>query len=121
MEREFRQLGLMVDLMKHQDTITWTAFEVSFAVQAAMGTVYAQFASTRSAGAALLGAFLAAAFGLLIYRSCRYMAFYARKASELGLSQPKLPQGYSATWVMAATHIGLVGAWLILASGLRIL
>jgi hypothetical protein len=114
-------MGLMVDLMKHQDTITWTAFEVSFAVQAAMGTVYAGFASTRSVGAALLGASLAAAFGLLIYRSCRYMTFYASKASELGLPQPKLWGAYSARWVMAATHVGLVGAWLIVASGLRVL
>jgi hypothetical protein len=31
MERTSQQLVLMVDLLKHQDTITWTAFEVSFA------------------------------------------------------------------------------------------
>ena len=76
-----QQLGLMVDLMKHQDAIARTAFGVSFAVQAALGTVYAQFAATRSAGAALLGALLAAAFGLLIYKGCQYMVFNAHKAS----------------------------------------
>lgn len=115
------RLKLMVDLMEHQDTITWTAFEVSLAVQAAMGTIYAQFSSTRAPGAAALGVLLAVGFGLMILRSNRYMTFYAKKAGELGLPEPKLSRMYSATWIMAAMHVALAGGWLIVLLGIVVL
>ena len=130
------RLKTIVELMMHQDTITWTAFEVSLSVQAAIGTLYSQFSVGRPIGTALVGALLAFAFGLLTFRSNQQMGFYAKKATERGLPEPVplrlastagnyakgrlfLWRAYSGTVVMAATHILLFGAWVLVASNVH--
>lgn len=132
MEESKIQLDSFIDLMKHQDRITWTAFEVSLSVQAAIGTLYSQFPVGRPLGTALVGALLAFAFGLLTFRSNQQMGFYATKATKMGLPKPVPPslvstsekpgkgrllvwRAYSGTMIMAATHILLFGAWVLVA------
>ncbi len=123
------KLEVLVDLMKHQDSITWLAFQVSVTVQAAFATIYQQFEATRATGTALFAAFLAASFGFVVHRSNVYMSFYAEEATKLGLpdfGQSTYAKGWPSRYlparrVMAAVHLLAFLGWLAVAAGLRIL
>lgn len=112
-----QQLGLMVDLMKHQDTITWTAFEASFAVQAALGTMYAAIRGHQVGRSCTPRGTPCRSLRVAYVEELPIDGLLCAQGLVLGPPSADTLESLQRHKVMAVTHIVHAGAWLLLASG----
>ena len=105
----------MLNLLEHQDKMTWTAFEISMSVQGAMGALYSEIPAVRDPGLAALAALLASGFGLIIASSNDYVnKLYTEAVRVLNPEIPERPR--IICWIMLLMHLIIAAGWVIIAS-----